>query len=108
MSFWNTATQEQKLAQIDGGIECGMNARQVATNLGTTLGAVGTFARNHGRSFGGRAGHANHGEHARILGVERSKCESLKRNAEIFGGPSENAFSIFDNNSEAFELEWPA
>jgi len=36
MSFWKTATDEQKIEQIKGGIEVGMNSRQVAMNLGAT------------------------------------------------------------------------
>ena len=34
MSWWDKATTEQRLAQIDGGIECGMNAAQIAFNCG--------------------------------------------------------------------------
>ena len=107
MSFWNKATQEQKLAQIDGGIECGMNTSQIAANLGSTRVAVRDFAYRHGRSFPGNSGQAI-GRNSRAYAVERTKCEIFKRNTSRFGSPHEDAFSIFDNHSEAFELEWPA
>jgi len=55
--WWYSATQEQKLAQIDGGIECGMTAREIALNCGASLGVndrggtIGAFAFLHGRNF---------------------------------------------------------
>lgn len=62
--WWYRATNEERLAQIDGGIELGMTASQVALNCGclyeqnytngSTLGSgslVNHFALNHGRSF---------------------------------------------------------
>jgi hypothetical protein len=51
MTFWKTATKEQKLAQIDGGIECGMTARQVAMNCGTPSINVYRFAERNNRSL---------------------------------------------------------
>ena len=103
-TFWQTATQEQKLAQIDGGIECGMNARQVGTNCGAMRDHVLRFAQLHGRHFAAY----NVGAHSRRRSAERFRCEKFKQNTARFGSPHEDAFSIFDNHSEAFELEWPA
>jgi hypothetical protein len=54
MSWWNTATQAQKLAQIDGGIECGLTARQIAIASGMDEAeavSVRWFANNHLRSI---------------------------------------------------------
>lgn len=50
-SWWHRATPAQRLAQIDGGIECGMTARQVAMACGTSPGAVGTCASANARCF---------------------------------------------------------
>ena len=107
MTFWKTATTEQKLDQIDGGIECGINTSQIAANLGSTRIAVRDFAYRHGRSFPGNSGQAI-GRNSRAYAVERTKCEAIKRNTPRFGSPHEAAFSIFGDHSEAFELEWPA
>lgn len=51
MSFWSTATVEQKLAQIDAGIELGMATAVVAKNLGCHRHTLYFFARQHGRRF---------------------------------------------------------
>ena len=57
MSFWSTATTEQRLAQIDGGIECGMTSKQIAMCLGAPIYGDGhsnrvlVFAQYHGRHF---------------------------------------------------------
>lgn len=55
MTFWTTATREQKLAQIDGAIECGMTAKQTAMCLGASTKHKGStvlaYAAAHGRRF---------------------------------------------------------
>jgi hypothetical protein len=53
MSWWKSASVEQRLAQIDGGIECWMTARQVAAACGLRDGShvVASFAAFHRRSF---------------------------------------------------------
>lgn len=51
--WWDRASVEQRLAQIDAGIELGMTALQVAMASGSPDGvAVGAFALNHGRHMG--------------------------------------------------------
>lgn len=54
-SWWDTATTEERLAQIDGGIECGMIARQIAKNLRMEgrWETVRVFANRKGRYFYG-------------------------------------------------------
>lgn len=102
MTFWNTATREEKLAQIDGGIECGMTARQVAMCLGAPEKydgiAVRSFARMNGRSFNTQmhrkkvvAGKAN-GE---IGGIVRARNTGLP-DYEI-----SSAFSLFDRHESS-------
>lgn len=54
MSWWSKASEAQKLAQIDGGIECGLSAREVAIASGLRgdqHGAVNYVARSNGRHF---------------------------------------------------------
>lgn len=53
-SWWSKATEAQKLAQIDGGIECGLTARQIAIASGMDedeAPSVRWFANNHLRSI---------------------------------------------------------
>lgn len=107
MTFWNTATQEQKLAQIDGGIECGMNSTQIAMNCGTDRIIVIGFAHHRGRKFPHDVG-AGKGVLGRKHIGDRLRVEHAKRRVERTGDFGDAAFSIFDNHSEAFELEWPA
>lgn len=54
--WWNSASREEKLAQIDGCIEVGMTTAQCAMNLrfydpASGRGTIGNFARRHGREF---------------------------------------------------------
>jgi hypothetical protein len=58
-SWWHNATTEQRLAQIDGGLECGMTARQVALASRVPEGErtiVSSYARSHGRQFPAETG----------------------------------------------------
>lgn len=52
MSFWHTATDEQKLAQIDAAISLGLTSKQCAMNVGTKPSSVRAFASKHNRAFG--------------------------------------------------------
>lgn len=56
--WWYRASTEQKLAQVDGGIECGLTARQIALfsgidpdKSGPSGNTVRAFALFHGRRF---------------------------------------------------------
>ena len=50
-NWWHGATTAQRLAQLDGGLECGMTAGQIASVSGTTQNAVWHFASTYGRRF---------------------------------------------------------
>lgn len=50
-SWWHRATPEQRLAQIDGGVECGMTSRQVAMASGVSHTTIRIYAANNGRRF---------------------------------------------------------
>lgn len=81
--WWYSATTEQRLAQIDGGIECGMTAKQVAMNCGARLYENATrvsspvikFAGYHGRKFKGESkGHISRvREGVRLANAKRSQ-----------------------------------
>lgn len=47
--WWHRASTEQRLAQLDGGIECGLTARQIAVISQTTRHAVLQYAHIHRR-----------------------------------------------------------
>lgn len=108
MNFWNTATQEQKLAQIDGGLELGMTANQVAMNCGVKPFTLTAFARSHGRSFRDVNGTQNYGARGFSIKVEAGICDAEKRVSTRTGNLGAAAFSIFDHQPESLELEWPA
>lgn len=50
-NFWQHASVEEKLAQVDGGIECQMTSAQVAKNCGCSAASMRAFAYHHDRSF---------------------------------------------------------
>jgi len=56
-SWWSRSTTDERLAQIDGGIELGMPARLVAFNCGTVRHTLHSFAMRYGRSFPQDMGH---------------------------------------------------
>ena len=54
-TWWERASTEDRLAQIDGGIECGMTAKQISLCVGASAGHDGgtlrAFATRYGRNF---------------------------------------------------------
>lgn len=76
--WWYRASTEQRLAQIDAGIELGMTAAQVAMNCGAAFYSDGkshvhVFARDHGRKF-------RNSQEERALQIEqRKEVERLRR-----------------------------
>ena len=98
MSFWDTATTAQRLEQIDGGIECGMNAAQIAMNCGCVHNnnnkgyLIRMFATEHGRRF---TACAPSNTYALSLGRHTFVKRRIARTHSI---PDE-AFSIFGDAS---------
>lgn len=88
MSAWSNMSTEQRLAQIDGAIECGMTARQLAKNLGAHPGTARAFANAHGRHFKGTSVGAHISAHSFWRSIRKSNAQ-----AEV---DSPYAFSIFD------------
>jgi hypothetical protein len=88
-SWWSRASTEQKLAQIDGGISCGMSGRHIAMNVGATRAAVLEFGRRHGRKFVAKATASQRQTAGRIAGVEAAR-RTGKPDYDI-----SSAFSIF-------------
>lgn len=92
-SWWSRASKDQKLAQIDGGIDCGMFARHIAMNVGASVSAVQEFGRRHGRKFHGRPTPAQHRIAGSIAGLGAARRLG-KPDCEI-----SSAFSIFGDAS---------
>ncbi|TWB61665.1 hypothetical protein FBZ98_1011010 [Rhizobium sp. ERR 922] len=111
MSFWEKSTDEQKLAQIDGGIELGMTVRQIATNCGTTRSALSYFGRKNGRVFPAKTsaialaiagGAARGGKVAAIIAARSARVPNvyMKDAFFIFDGTGDQAGAIFDFGGE--------
>lgn len=98
-TWWDRATREQRLAQIDGAIECGMTARQFLAAIGEInastqrIDCVGKFAAYRGRSFNGKSFNQT-----RILSV-KARREHHHEEIEIPG-----AFSIFGGTESSNNL----
>lgn len=48
MTFWDTATHEQKMEQIKAGRELGMTAKAIGINLGCSGASIQFFCTNNG------------------------------------------------------------
>ncbi len=96
MTFWDTATREQKLSQIDGGIECGMSPKHIAMCLGApSQEAVKVYGNRSGRSFHNAANRTKSSREAgRVSGVISSRQRGTP-DYEIH-----SAFSIFDTDDQ--------
>ena len=105
-TWWEKASTEDRLAQIDGGIECGMTAKQISMCVGAPLdhraGSLGSFARSHGRFFiststmkrdAGRSG----GMVSGLIAARRKGCADYEISSafEIFG-PREASQNLFE------------
>lgn len=91
-TWWERASTEDRLAQIDGGIAVGMTTKQVSMNCGAPIYengtcAVSSFANNHGRIFG-RA-------HINLKVSAAMKTHHRRRSGGIEVDVSD-AFDIFD------------
>lgn len=73
ISWWSRASTEQKLAQIDGGIELGMSGRHIALNVGATRSAVLEFGRRYGRRFVAKASPAQMQQAGRVGGLKQAR-----------------------------------
>lgn len=91
-SWWHRATPAQRLAQIDGGIECGMTVNQVALASGIGRGALMNFAVRNERSFPKRGS-----THAlrRSGGIRTDRAAYLRGDHVDFWGNGEPAEGVF-------------
>ena len=87
-TFWKHASVEQKLAQLDGGIELQMTSAQIAMNVGASAVAVRAFAHHHDRSFKNSS---------RAKPWQKQAGKRIKRRARIDGSKI--------NHKEDFEYE---
>lgn len=99
--WWYRATKAQRLAQLDGGIECGMSAPQIAMNCGclTTQKAhrgkvVSHFATHNSRKFGPMEVVAPKARNA-------TRAFARVRIAKIKGDLTDTHFNIFDLDKPA-------
>ena len=90
-SWWHNATTEQRLAQIDGGLECGMTLAQVGMASGTTANAIHYFASAHNRRFPAKG-------RSTSAGRDRVAANMRDRAAYFSGRPAD-----FWGNTEAQE-----
>ncbi|MDO9417000.1 hypothetical protein [Pararhizobium sp.] len=99
-AWWNRASTEERLKQIDAGIELRMTARQIAMNLRVSpydanpkQSPIDSFAKYHGRRFRGDLPNV-----ARRARVENGKASLVKRAPwlERAGTDVHGAFSIFE------------
>ncbi|WP_156612854.1 hypothetical protein [Ensifer sp. Root142] len=88
-SWWARASKEQKLAQIDGGIDCGISAKHIAMNVGATVSAIHEYGRRNGRKFMGKNTAAQLRRAGSIAGIGAARRLG-KPDCEI-----SSAFSIF-------------
>ncbi len=111
MTFWETSTTKQKMAQVLGGLECGMTANQIAMCLGAPIwaasrtSAVQNFMNYHGLSADANAGRD---KTARVQKAIWEK-KKLDQKADELGGYSETpeAFDIFGANKVTpFDDPW--
>lgn len=87
--WWYHATDEQRLAQIDGAIECGMTQAQVAINCGAnSQGAISMFTSRHGRSFG----EANR-RSSKLVSASRERMRIMR--SKKSGNMTNDHFNIF-------------
>ncbi len=107
MSFWEKSTDEQKLAQIDGGIECLMTIRQIAMNCRTTQAAVGHLGRKYGRAFPARFSSPAAGKRAisvrAIIAARLARVPNVLMNDafSIFGSAADRNPAMFDFGGES-------
>lgn len=107
MSFWKSASEEQKMAQVLGGIECGMTDKQIGMCLQISRSTIGGFIVSHGikrnsqeeverlRSLGGRMS----GKTAGILKMRKLNSAEINRS---------DAFRIFEDvdDDRRSMLDW--
>ncbi len=56
MAWWKNASTDERMAQVEGGLECSMTAAQIATASRTTRQEVIAFGEEHGLRFRERRG----------------------------------------------------
>lgn len=98
MSFWQKASIQQRLAQIDGAIECGLTYKQMAMNMACEdWRQIQYFANHHGR-FSRNGSLVNHNQ--RIIRSSQVKQVSHNRSQgrpEVEAG---RAFEIFPSKAK--------
>lgn len=102
MTYWDKATQEQRLIQIDAGISLGMTSKQIAMCLGAPRydvknNAVRNFGQKHGRHF--TTPPATSGQRGGKIGGRIGSAVQRRRSG-YSDVTHKDAFSIFGNTDE--------
>lgn len=104
MTYWDKASQEQRLIQIDAGIELGMTSKQIAMCLRAPMydrdggdNAVKTFGNRHGRSF--PTSQSESGRRAGRIAGRISRAVQFRK-AGFIETTHKDAFSIFGRSDE--------
>jgi hypothetical protein len=100
MSFWQHASTQQRLAQIDGAISVGMTMRQTAMNLGTYKQNIADFAHKHGRSFAGYSVTQQNVSSDNMRNVAHLGRMAQHRNSGREETDLPNAFEIFPSRAK--------
>ena len=71
-NWWHKATRDERLRQIDAGIELGMTGTQIALAVGVPAQTIRDFGNYNGRSFPGNAFGRRHTKN-QMTGLMRKK-----------------------------------
>lgn len=95
MSWWNNATDEQRLAQVKSGLELGMTQKQIALNLKVSKDVIHGFAtRNHLDFY-----EVANAERARkLFGTYTPEMREIDNKKEIDNTSIHFAFDLFGNS----------
>lgn len=105
-NWWKDATDSERLAQIDGGQECGMTVRQIAMNLRLNSRTGYQMLRNYMQRFG-RSTKATYESYA-ASGSKGGTAQARKKlRASGFFSEIEIAerIAVLNNERQAFEIE---
>lgn len=94
-AWWPRASQSQRLAQLDGGIEVGLTAPQMAMVLGGNPNGIRQFAWLHGRKIG------RGGNNARLAAVQ----DLYRAKRAFIRGEYVDFFGADDVAPDEFRLE---
>lgn len=104
--WWKDASDSERLAQIDGGQECGMTVRQIAMNLRLDSRTGYQMLRHYMHKFG-RSTKAN--AESYVASGSKGGTTQVRRKMRAMGLYSEieiaERIDVLNNEQRAFEIE---